>query len=125
MINAHIKNHRISSTDKFNDIILNDNALIRAYWKFVEELKKYDGQQLEIKFKCKTAKQIEQKKNDSRQEPHEGSKYNRRKYHGGHAPEMSEYEHILVEKQEIEELEYEWRIIRIKIRVIRKYYDRN
>lgn len=34
-------------------------------------------------------------------------KYNRRKYHGGHAPEMSEYEHILVEKQEIEELEYE------------------
>ena len=125
MVNAHIKNHRISSTDKFNDIILNDNALIRAYWKFVEELKKYDGQQLEIKFKCKTAKQIEQKKNDSRQEPHEGSKYNRRKYHGGHAPEMSEYEHILVEKQEIEELEYEWRIIRIKIRVIRKYYDRN
>ena len=125
MINAHIKNHRISSTDKFNDIILNDNALIRAYWKFVEELKKYDGQQLEIKFKCKTAKQIEQKKNDSRQEPHEGSKYNRRKYHGGHAPEMSEYEHILVEKQEFEELDYEWRIIRIKIRVIRKYYDRN
>lgn len=107
MINAHIKNHRISSTDKFNDIILNDNALIRAYWKFVEELKKYDGQQLEIKFKCKTAKQIEQKKNDSRQEPHEGSKYNRRKYHGGHAPEMSEYEHIQVEKQEIEELDYE------------------
>ena len=55
-----------------------------------------------------TAKQIEQKKNDSRQEPHEGSKYNRRKYHGGHAPEMSEYEHILVEKQELEELDYEW-----------------
>ena len=107
MVIAYIKNHRISSTDKFNDIILNDNALIRAYWKFVEELKKYDGQQLEIKFKCKTAKQIEQKKNDSRQEPHEGSKHNRRKYHGGHAPEMSEYEHILIEKQEIEELEYE------------------
>jgi len=101
MVKVSIKNDRINSTPDINDTFLKDSDFINAYWHMVHVLKKYDGQKLEISFKCKAIKQVEQKKRDTRQEPFNGSKYNRRKYHGGHAPEMTETEHMELEKQEL------------------------
>lgn len=101
MINVKLKNNKIYTDDKLADILAKDAQVAGAYWRFLESLKEYDAQKIEITFKCKVPKQVEQKKFDSRQHPMDGHKNNWRKGSRGPKPDMSETEHMKIEKEEL------------------------